>query len=110
VELQHGPIALIDETVPVIVVAPSDKLYEKSVSNMHEIIARGGKPILISDQKGIAEAGDGVWATIEAPATDPLLSPLVYAAPIQLLAYYTATAKGTDVDQPRNLAKSVTVE
>ncbi len=109
-ELKHGPIALVDETVPVVVVAPSDRHYEKTISNMHEIIARGGKPLLISDKKGIAAAGDGVWATIETPDTDALLAPIVYAAPVQLLAYYTATTKGTDVDQPRNLAKSVTVE
>ncbi len=109
-ELKHGPIALIDENVPVVVVAPSDGHYEKTVSNMHEIIARGGKPLLISDRKGIEAAGEGVWKSIETPVTDPLLAPIVYAAPIQLLAYYTATAKGTDVDQPRNLAKSVTVE
>ncbi len=109
-ELKHGPIALIDETVPVVVVAPSDRHYEKTISNMHELIARGGKPLLISDKKGIAAAGDGVWAVVETPDTDALLSPIVYAAPVQLLAYYTATTKGTDVDQPRNLAKSVTVE
>jgi glutamine---fructose-6-phosphate transaminase (isomerizing) len=109
-ELKHGPIALIDETVPVVVVAPSDRHYEKTISNMHELIARGGKPLLISDKKGIAAAGDGVWATIQTPDTDVLLAPIVYAAPVQLLAYYTATTKGTDVDQPRNLAKSVTVE
>ena len=108
-ELKHGPIALIDEHVPIVVVAPSDRHYEKTVSNMHEVIARGGKPLLISDRKGIANAGE-IWASIEVPETRPLLSPLVYAAPIQLLAYHTATAKGTDVDQPRNLAKSVTVE
>ncbi|GJL94263.1 MAG: glutamine--fructose-6-phosphate aminotransferase [isomerizing] [Hyphococcus sp.] len=109
-ELKHGPIALIDEQLPVVVVAPSDRHYGKTISNMHEIIARGGKPLLISDKKGIAEAGDGVWKSIEIPDTDPLLAPIVYAIPVQLLAYYTATAKGTDVDQPRNLAKSVTVE
>lgn len=108
-ELKHGPIALIDENVPVVVVAPSDKHYEKTISNMHEVIARGGRPLLISDKKGIKAAGD-VWASIEVPETHPMLLPIVYAAPIQLLAYFTATAKGTDVDQPRNLAKSVTVE
>ncbi|MEO1251534.1 MAG: glutamine--fructose-6-phosphate transaminase (isomerizing) [Pseudomonadota bacterium] len=108
-ELKHGPIALIDEHVPVVVVAPSDRHYEKTISNMHEIIARGGRPLLISDAKGIAAAGD-VWAAIETPETDPLLAPIVLAAPVQLLAYFTATTKGTDVDQPRNLAKSVTVE
>ena len=109
-ELKHGPIALIDENVPCVVVAPSDKHFEKTISNMHELIARGGRPVLISDAAGIAKAGP-VWASIETPPlTDPLLGPLVYAVPVQLLAYYTATAKGTDVDQPRNLAKSVTVE
>ncbi len=108
-ELKHGPIALIDEQVPVVVVAPSDRHYEKTISNMHEIIARGGRPLLISDAEGIKNAGE-VWAAIEAPTVDPMMAPIVYAAPIQLLAYFTATTKGTDVDQPRNLAKSVTVE
>jgi glucosamine--fructose-6-phosphate aminotransferase (isomerizing) len=109
-ELKHGPIALIDEKMPVIVIAPSDRHFEKSISNMHEIMARGGKAILMSDAEGIRRAGPGLFAAIEVPAVRPLLSPIVYAAPIQLLAYYTATTKGTDVDQPRNLAKSVTVE
>jgi glucosamine--fructose-6-phosphate aminotransferase (isomerizing) len=109
-ELKHGPIALIDEKMPVIVIAPSDKHFEKSISNMHEIMARGGKAILMSDAEGIRRAGPGLFAAIEVPEVHPLLSPIVYAAPIQLLAYYTATTKGTDVDQPRNLAKSVTVE
>jgi glucosamine--fructose-6-phosphate aminotransferase (isomerizing) len=109
-ELKHGPIALVDKDVPAIVIAPSDGLYEKTASNMHEVMARGGKALLISDAKGIAAAGEGVWRAIEAPECDPMLAPIVYAAPIQLLAYFTATAKGTDVDQPRNLAKSVTVE
>ncbi len=109
-ELKHGPIALIDENVPVIVIAPHDRHYEKTISNMHEIMAREGKAILISDARGVKNAGPGLFASIEVPATHPLFSPIVYAAPIQLLAYYTATTKGTDVDQPRNLAKSVTVE
>ena len=109
-ELKHGPIALIDKSMPVIVIAPRDALYEKTISNMHEIMARDGRALLISDKEGIAEAGDGLWASIEAPSVEPLLAPIVYAVPIQLLAYYTATTKGTDVDQPRNLAKSVTVE
>ncbi len=109
-ELKHGPIALIDRDMPVVVIAPSDRHYEKTISNMHEVMAREGKALLISDAKGIAEAGPGLWRTIEVPETHPLLCPIVYAAPIQLLAYYTATTKGTDVDQPRNLAKSVTVE
>jgi glucosamine--fructose-6-phosphate aminotransferase (isomerizing) len=109
-ELKHGPIALIDEQLPVIVIAPRDALYEKTISNMHEVMARNGKALLISDREGIREAGDGLWASIEAPTVEPMLAPIVYAAPIQLLAYFTATTKGTDVDQPRNLAKSVTVE
>ncbi len=109
-EMKHGPIALIDEAVPVIVLAPSGPLFEKTVSNMHEVRARGGKVVLISDAEGIAEAGDGCMATIEMPRVHPLIAPLVYAVPVQLLAYHVACAKGTDVDQPRNLAKSVTVE
>jgi glucosamine--fructose-6-phosphate aminotransferase (isomerizing) len=109
-EMKHGPIALIDEAVPVIVLAPSGPLFEKTVSNMQEVRARGGKVVLISDAAGIAEAGDGCLATIEMPSVHPLIAPLVYAVPVQLLAYHVAVAKGTDVDQPRNLAKSVTVE
>ena len=109
-EMKHGPIALIDETVPVIVLAPSGPLFEKTVSNMQEVRARGGKIVLISDAAGLAEAGEGCLATIEMPAVHPLISPLVYAVPVQLLAYHVACVKGTDVDQPRNLAKSVTVE
>ncbi len=109
-EMKHGPIALIDEAVPVIVLAPSGPLFEKTVSNMQEVMARGGKIVLISDAEGLAEAGDGCMATIEMPKVHPLIAPLVYAVPVQLLAYHVAVAKGTDVDQPRNLAKSVTVE
>jgi len=109
-EMKHGPIALIDDLVPVIVLAPSGPLFEKTVSNMQEVRARGGKIILISDAKGLAEAGEGCVATIEMPEVHPLIAPLVYAVPVQLLAYHVAVAKGTDVDQPRNLAKSVTVE
>jgi len=109
-EMKHGPIALIDEHVPVIVLAPSGPLFEKTVSNMQEVRARGGKIILISDREGIADAGDGCIATIEMPTVHPLIAPLVYAVPVQLLAYHVAVLKGTDVDQPRNLAKSVTVE
>jgi glucosamine--fructose-6-phosphate aminotransferase (isomerizing) len=109
-EMKHGPIALIDEAVPVIVLAPSGPLFEKTVSNMQEVRARGGKVVLISDAEGIAEAGEGCLATIEMPTVHPLIAPLVYAVPVQLLAYHVACAKGTDVDQPRNLAKSVTVE
>ncbi len=109
-EMKHGPIALIDEAVPVIVIAPSGPLFEKTVSNMQEVRARGGKVVLISDAAGIHEAGEGCMATIEMPQVHPLIAPLVYAVPVQLLAYHVACAKGTDVDQPRNLAKSVTVE
>jgi len=109
-EMKHGPIALIDELVPVIVLAPSGPLFEKTVSNMQEVRARGGKIILISDARGIAAAGEGCMATIEMPEVHPLIAPLVYAVPVQLLAYHVAVLKGTDVDQPRNLAKSVTVE
>jgi glucosamine--fructose-6-phosphate aminotransferase (isomerizing) len=109
-EMKHGPIALIDDGVPVIVLAPSGPLFEKTVSNMEEVRARGGKIVLISDARGIDEAGDGCMATIEMPEVHPLIAPLVYAVPVQLLAYHVAVLKGTDVDQPRNLAKSVTVE
>ncbi len=109
-ELKHGPIALIDEDVPVIVLAPSDALFDKTVSNMQEVMARDGKVLLISDADGLARAGDGTWAHLSMPATHPFVAPIVYAAPAQLLAYHTAVLKGTDVDQPRNLAKSVTVE
>lgn len=109
-EMKHGPIALIDENVPVIVIAPSGPLFEKTVSNMQEVQARGGKVVLISDAEGIAAAGDNCLATIEMPKVHPLIAPIVYAVPVQLLAYHVAVAKGTDVDQPRNLAKSVTVE
>ena len=109
-EMKHGPIALIDETVPVIVVAPSDSLFDKTVSNMHETMARGGRVILISDKRGIELAGDNAWMRIEVPEIDPLFAPILYAVPVQLLAYHAAVLKGTDVDQPRNLAKSVTVE
>jgi len=109
-ELKHGPIALIDEEVPIIVLAPFDSMFEKTVSNMQEVIARGGKVILISDEKGLELAGADCWATISVPYTDPYVAPILYSIPIQLLAYHTAVAKGTDVDQPRNLAKSVTVE
>ena len=109
-EMKHGPIALIDEAVPVIVLAPSGPLFEKTVSNMHEVRARGGKIVLVSDAEGLAEAGEGCLATIEMPKVHPLIAPLVYAVPVQLLAYHVACVKGTDVDQPRNLAKSVTVE
>ncbi len=109
-EMKHGPIALIDENVPVIVIAPSGPLFDKTISNMAEVQARGGKVILISDYDGIQGAGENCLATITMPKVHPLIAPLVYAVPVQLLAYHVAVAKGTDVDQPRNLAKSVTVE
>ncbi|HEY6579035.1 MAG TPA: glutamine--fructose-6-phosphate transaminase (isomerizing) [Rhizomicrobium sp.] len=109
-EMKHGPIALIDQSVPVIVLAPSDALFEKTASNMQEVMARGGRVVMISDESGLARAGAGTWAKIVLPRVDPLLTPLLSAVPVQLLAYHTAVAKGTDVDQPRNLAKSVTVE
>ena len=109
-ELKHGPIALIDSHVPVIVMAPRDKLFDKTVSNMQEVMARGGKVLLITDSEGAKEAGEGCWQTLVLPEVDAFLAPILYAIPAQLLAYHTAIAKGTDVDQPRNLAKSVTVE
>ncbi|WP_187428698.1 Glutamine--fructose-6-phosphate aminotransferase [isomerizing] [Roseobacter fucihabitans] len=109
-ELKHGPIALIDKAVPVVVMAPRDNLFDKTVSNMQEVMARKGRVILISDRAGIEAAGEGAFATIELPSVPDALTPLLYAIPAQLLAYHTAVAKGTDVDQPRNLAKSVTVE
>ncbi|MBZ0130903.1 MAG: glutamine--fructose-6-phosphate transaminase (isomerizing) [Rhodobacteraceae bacterium] len=109
-ELKHGPIALVDKHVPVIVLAPSDALFDKTVSNMQEVMARGGKIVLITDRTGAAEASEGTWETLIMPEVDPILAPIVYAIPVQLLAYHTAVTKGTDVDQPRNLAKSVTVE
>ncbi len=109
-ELKHGPIALIDARVPVIVLAPRDALFDKTVSNMQEVMARHGKVLLISDAAGVAEAGAGTWRTLTLPEVPAAFAPILYAVPAQLLAYHTAIAKGTDVDQPRNLAKSVTVE
>lgn len=109
-ELKHGPIALIDKTMPVVVMAPRDALFDKTVSNMQEVMARGGKVMLITDAEGAAEASEDTWEVIVMPRVDPVLTPILYALPAQLLAYHTAVAKGTDVDQPRNLAKSVTVE
>ena len=109
-ELKHGPIALIDKTMPVVVMAPRDGLFDKTVSNMQEVMARGGKVMLITDAEGAAEASDQTWEVIVMPRIDAVLTPILYAIPAQLLAYHTAVAKGTDVDQPRNLAKSVTVE
>ena len=109
-ELKHGPIALVDEDVPVIVIAPSDDVFEKTASNMEEVIARGARVVFLSDQAGIDRLGDMAAATIQLPAVDPVVAPILYAIPVQLLAYHVAVIKGTDVDQPRNLAKSVTVE
>ncbi|MCB1884228.1 MAG: glutamine--fructose-6-phosphate transaminase (isomerizing) [Geminicoccaceae bacterium] len=109
-ELKHGPIALIDRDVPIIVLAPSDGLFEKSASNLQEVVARGGKVVLLSDEKGVAALGSYAWKTVTLPTVDPVVAPILYSVPVQLLAYHTAVLKGTDVDQPRNLAKSVTVE
>jgi glucosamine--fructose-6-phosphate aminotransferase (isomerizing) len=109
-EMKHGPIALIDELVPVVVVAPNDSLFDKTASNFEQVKARGGKLVLLSDAAGVARLGPHAVATLTLPAVDPVVAPILYTIPVQLLAYYTAVAKGTDVDQPRNLAKSVTVE
>ena len=109
-EMKHGPIALIDEQVPVVVVAPDDDLFEKTVTNAREAAARGGRIVLIADRQGIQRAGGLAWRSIAMPKVTPLLAPIVYALPMQMLAYHAALRKGTDVDQPRNLAKSVTVE
>jgi glutamine---fructose-6-phosphate transaminase (isomerizing) len=109
-EMKHGPIALIDEAVPVIVLAPHDDLFEKTLGNVEEVMARGGRVVMISDAAGVARLEDRLAFGIAVPACDPFVAPLLYAIPIQLLAYHVAVLKGTDVDQPRNLAKSVTVE
>jgi len=109
-ELKHGPIALVDKTVPVIVMAPSDALFDKTVSNMQEVMAREGNVWLITDNAGAESAREGVWQTLVMPGVDPLFAPILYSIPAQLIAYHTAVHKGTDVDQPRNLANSVTVE
>jgi glutamine---fructose-6-phosphate transaminase (isomerizing) len=109
-ELKHGPIALIDETIPVIVIAPYDRVFEKTVSNMQEVAARGGRLILVTDAKGAAAAEGQPLVTLTLPTMPATVAPLVYAVPVQLIAYHTAVIMGTDVDQPRNLAKSVTVE
>jgi glucosamine--fructose-6-phosphate aminotransferase (isomerizing) len=109
-ELKHGPIALIDETVPVIVIAPHDALFEKTVSNMQEVAARGGRIVLLTDARGAEEASLDTMATLVLPDVAPELAPIVYSIPVQLIAYHAAIVRGTDVDQPRNLAKSVTVE
>lgn len=109
-ELKHGPIALIDDNVPVIVLAPFDDLFDKTASNVQEVAARGGRVIFLSDKDGVRKLKDISTETIELPKVNPFVAPILYAIPVQLLAYHTAVIKGTDVDQPRNLAKSVTVE
>ncbi|MBV9568864.1 MAG: SIS domain-containing protein, partial [Hyphomicrobiales bacterium] len=109
-ELKHGPIALIDEDMPVIVIAPHDELFDKTASNVQEVAARGGRIILITDADGARNVGVETEATIIVPTCEPLFAPILYALPVQLLAYHTAAFMGKDVDQPRNLAKSVTVE
>jgi glucosamine--fructose-6-phosphate aminotransferase (isomerizing) len=109
-ELKHGPIALIDETMPVIVIAPHDRVFEKTVSNMQEVAARGGKIILMTDTRGAHDAPVESLIKLVLPDMPTTVTPLVYAIPAQLIAYHTAVVMGTDVDQPRNLAKSVTVE
>jgi len=108
--MKHGPIALIDESVPIVVCAPSGPLFDKTASNVEEVVARGGKVILLSDRAGVLRLGKRVHHAVTLPTVDPFVAPILYALPVQLLAYHTAVAKGTDVDQPRNLAKSVTVE
>ena len=109
-EMKHGPIALIDKSVPVIVIAPTDELFEKTASNMQEVMARGGRVIFFTDALGAKKLGNTTSACIALPDVDPFVAPILHAIPVQLLAYHTAVIKGTDVDQPRNLAKSVTVE
>ena len=109
-EMKHGPIALIDETVPVVVVAPTDAIFDKTASNFEQAKARGGKLVLLSDAAGVGRLGNQAVVSLTLPTVDPVVAPILYTVPVQLLAYYTAIAKGTDVDQPRNLAKSVTVE
>jgi len=109
-ELKHGPIALVDKTVPVVVMAPTDALFDKTVSNMQEVMAREGQVLLVTDAAGAEMAGGDAWETLILPDVDPFLAPILYSIPAQLIAYHTAVHKGTDVDQPRNLAKSVTVE
>lgn len=109
-EMKHGPIALIDENVPVIVIAPSDSLFEKTASNLQEVVARGGRVVFITDQTGKQKLGDIAAATIALPNVNAFVAPILHTIPVQLLAYHVAVIKGTDVDQPRNLAKSVTVE
>jgi glucosamine--fructose-6-phosphate aminotransferase (isomerizing) len=109
-EMKHGPIALIDDSVPIVVLAPRDELFEKTLSNIQEVLARGGRVVMLSDREGLARLDGQLTHSIEVPACEPFVAPLLYAIPVQLLAYHIAVIKGTDVDQPRNLAKSVTVE
>jgi len=108
--MKHGPIALIDQSVPVIAIAPSGPLFEKTASNLEEAAARGGRVVVFSDAQGAARLKGIATETVILPAVDPFVAPILYAVPVQLLAYHVAVLKGTDVDQPRNLAKSVTVE
>jgi len=111
-EMKHGPIALIEDDVPIVMIAPSGPLFEKTASNVQEMVSRGGKVIFLSDADGIAKMNRMAkpFASVELPRVDPFVAPILYTIPVQLLAYHTAVWKGTDVDQPRNLAKSVTVE
>ncbi len=109
-EMKHGPIALIDDAVPVVVVAPTDSMFDKTASNFEQVKTRGGKLVLLSDKAGIARLGEKAVVSVTLPDVDPIVAPILYTVAVQLLAYYTAVAKGTDIDQPRNLAKSVTVE
>jgi glucosamine--fructose-6-phosphate aminotransferase (isomerizing) len=109
-EMKHGPIALIDEEMPIVVIAPTDHWFDKTASNLHEVLARGGRLIVLSDKEGLAKLKLNGAHTVELPKTDPFIAPILYTLPVQLLAYHAAVLKGTDVDQPRNLAKSVTVE
>jgi glucosamine--fructose-6-phosphate aminotransferase (isomerizing) len=109
-ELKHGPIALVHNDLPVVVVAPHDRVFEKTASNVHEVLARGGKVILLSDGRGIGEIGLQKVTPLMMPSMGENFAPIVYAVPLQLLAYHVALARGADIDKPRNLAKSVTVE
>ena len=109
-EMKHGPIALVDDKVPVVIIAPKDKLFEKNISNMQEILARGGKVILITDQKGDRDVENEILKKLVLKNLEDFVKPIVFTLPVQLIAYFVAVQKGTDVDQPRNLAKSVTVE
>ena len=109
-EMKHGPIALVDDKVPVVVVSPKDFLFEKNISNMQEIMARGGKVLLITDKNGEKKTSDISVKKIVLPNVNEFVQPILYSIPVQLIAYFVAVKKGTDVDQPRNLAKSVTVE